>query len=139
MTPRAAWTALFLLAVVGGCADPELVKVSDEAKPNRPGAATIPPDQKKFRPIGGIYPPDGGAEEGAARWWFVTLTGPSELVARHEAEVRKLIESVRTTSGEEPITWTLPPGWKEEKGGGFGRYATFKSPDGKASVTVSQA
>jgi hypothetical protein len=140
MTLRAAWPALFLLAGAAGCADPESVKVSDEPKPSRPGAAPVPPEQKKFRTLGAIYAADGGTAENAVRWWFLKFSGPSELVAQYEADVRKLIESVQTTGGPSPITWTLPPGWVEEKGGGgFGRFATLKSADGKAVVTVSQA
>jgi hypothetical protein len=127
-----------LFALTAGCADPESVKVTDEPKQSRPGAANVPPDQKKFRTLGAIYPADGGGE-GAARWWFLKFSGPAELVAQHEADVRKIIESVRTADGQNPVTWTLPPGWTEEKGGGFGRFATLKSADGKAVVTVSQA
>ena len=124
--------------VPAGCGRQEGVTSSTEPKEQGTAAKPMSSEQKKFRMIGAIYPADGVAQEGAPRWWFLKFTGPAESVSRYEADVHKIIDSVKTTADpDKPITWTLPPGWKEEPASAM-RFATLKSADGMAEVSISR-
>jgi hypothetical protein len=141
---RAARYVVFAVALAAaGCSEPEAVRVLDEPKPTAPAPRTISPEDKKFRTLAAMVPADGAAKDTEPHWWFFKLSGPAALIAKHEADFNKLIESVRANpDAGDPITWTLPDGWRRERGTGGGmikRFATLRSPDGHAEIAVSQA
>src|SRR5215204_5649599 len=46
--------------------------------------------------------------------WFLKLTGPTPEVAAHEREFEHFVRSLRFTDDPKaPLTWTLPPGWRQ--------------------------
>src|SRR5260370_25508940 len=72
------------------------------------------------------------------RTWFFKLLGPVSEVAEHKAEFDGFIRSVHfTDQAREPITWTVPEGWRREPGSEL-RYATVRlgPKDSRLLVTV---
>jgi hypothetical protein len=60
------------------------------------------------------------------RTWFFKLTGPAAEVDSQRESFLTFLNSVRFTGKEnEPMTWTVPNGWQQEKGSEL-RYATFR-------------
>jgi hypothetical protein len=59
------------------------------------------------------------------RNWFFKLTGPAAVIDKNKAAFDRFIQSIRFAdkAGQE-ISWKLPEGWREERGGGL-RYATI--------------
>ncbi len=86
------------------------------------------PKDPMWRMLGAIAP----AKEAT---WFFKVTGPSDRVAAHKKEALDFLRSLRAEDGE--IRWTLPAGWKEEKGGPA-RVASFRfgDRDPKLEMTV---
>ena len=96
----------------------------------RPGPAlprTAPPDPPALvqtptsltRLLGAIFP------RGDQHAWVFKLTGPDALVQEHADAFERFIRTVRIVDKpEEPITWTLPDGWRRMPGDKF-RYATL--------------
>jgi hypothetical protein len=116
---RSARTSLLFacgmaLAMLAGCREQEAIRHYQAAKPDTSQDAKA----NKVRLLAAIVPqPD--------RTWFFKLTGPIPEVQEHEAEFRQFMDSVRFTKNpEQPVTWTMPQGWRHEPGKGF-RYATF--------------
>jgi hypothetical protein len=73
---------------------------------------------EKTRLVGVIYPRGD-------QTWFFKLTGPESAVADVAESFNAFMNSVRfTDKADAPVTWTLPEGWKEEKGLP-NRYTTF--------------
>ena len=66
---------------------------------------------------------------------FFKLTGPIGQVERVSADMKKFIESLRVT-GDEPPTWKLPDGWREEAGNEF-RRATILVPAGDSTLELA--
>lgn len=129
------WSVVLAAA---GCSEPEAIRVLEE--PNSPPSSlrVIPADQKQYRTLVAMVPAGGAVQDDEPHWWFFKMSGKSDTISRFEADFHTLIESVRTNPEGEPVTWKLPNGWTREKGGSM-RYATLKSPDGQAEVSVSQA
>src|SRR6266852_3483341 len=51
------------------------------------------------------------------RTWFFKLLGPETEVAQHKEEFDRFIQSVRfKDQAKEPVTWTVPDGWRSEPG-----------------------
>lgn len=102
------------LALLAGCREDEEIRHYQVAKPDTSRSAGA----NKVRLLAAIFPqPD--------RTWFFKMTGPVADVGEHEAEFHQFIESVRFTKNpDQPVTWTIPRGWRHEPGKGF-RYATF--------------
>ena len=125
-----------------GCGEPDAVRIQDETPTSRPTIPPIPADQKQFRTLAAMIPVDSGREN-SPNWWFFKLSGPIAVVNKYESDFNKLIDSVRLAPNpEDPITWTLSPGWKREDGVQTGftkRLASLKAPGGDAEVSVSQA
>jgi len=86
------------------------------------------PKDPMWRMIGAIVP----AKEAT---WFFKVTGPSDRIGAHKNEALDFIRGLRAEDGE--IRWTLPAGWKEEKGGPA-RVASlrFGDLDPKLEMTV---
>jgi hypothetical protein len=61
------------------------------------------------------------------RTWFLKLMGPEEKVQAHKEAFDRFLASVRFTGKDDPpLTWKVPEGWSQEKGGSELRYATFR-------------
>lgn len=56
--------------------------------------------------------------------WFFKMMGQVEWIYEHKDEFKSFIESVRFARNGEP-RWTLPDGWREEKGKKQGRFKTL--------------
>lgn len=139
MTAARAARHIVLAAALtaAGCSDAENVRVLEEAQPQSK-SRTIPADQKLFRTLAAMVPTDGEARENDPHWWFFKLSGKADVIAKHESDFNKLIESIHTQPNDEnPITWKLPEGWTRERGSQL-RFATLKSPDGQAEISVTQ-
>ena len=75
-------------------------------------------EPEKTRLLGVIYPRGD-------QTWFFKLTGPESAVNDVTEPFNAFMNSVRfTEKAKAPVTWTLPEGWKEEKGP-EPRYATL--------------
>ena len=85
---------------------------------------TVPRPTMRF--LGAIVPrPDAT--------WFFRVSGSAEVVAENEKEFDEFLVSVRFSAVEEkkePVTWTVPDGWKEESSQERTRYATFRARSG---------
>jgi hypothetical protein len=69
--------------------------------------------------------------------WFFKLQAPEAAVAAHQEAFDHLLQSVRFSSrAEDPITWTMPPGWRREAGNQM-RYATLRSESKEHPVEVT--
>jgi hypothetical protein len=86
------------------------------------------PKDPMWRMIGGIAP-------GKDATWFFKAAGPSDRLGAHKKEALDFLGALRTEDGE--VRWTLPAGWKEEKGGPA-RVASlfFGAGDPKLEMTV---
>src|SRR5207248_2975812 len=50
---------------------------------------------------------------------FFKVMGPAAAVAEHKEAFDTFLRSVRFTGkADEPVTWTVPPGWREERAQG---------------------
>ncbi len=128
---------LAAMLAAAGCGEPDAIRVEDEPALPQPAVPPIPADQKQFRTLAAMVPADGGRENDP-HWWFFKLSGPTAVVSKYEADFNKLIDSVRSGSQEDPISWELPAGWHREAGGAM-RFASLKAPGGDAEVSVSRA
>src|SRR5262249_49367472 len=75
--------------------------------------------------------------QGDAAWSF-KLMGPVEVVPEHKKDFAKFVNSVRLTGkNDDPFKWTVPEGWKFEKGNAV-RYGTFRfgPPDNPLELTI---
>jgi hypothetical protein len=55
--------------------------------------------------------------------WFFKVTAPSDRIAATRDEVLSFVRTLKAEEAE--VKWTVPPGWKEERGG-QARVTTFK-------------
>jgi hypothetical protein len=96
------------LLALAGCQD---AKITHSIVPRASEA-------EKTRLLGVIYPRGD-------QTWFFKLTGPESAVNDVTETFNIFMNSVRfTDKADAPVIWTLPEGWKEEKGP-KPRYATF--------------
>jgi hypothetical protein len=66
--------------------------------------------------------------------WFFRVLGPAPVIDAHKDEFERFIQTVRfPDKGAEPITWTLPEGWKREAGNDM-RFATLRFGPKDASL-----
>jgi hypothetical protein len=103
---------LFLVAYLTGCGENESIRTETVPKPT---AEAFDP---KVRLLAAILEQNGDQ-------WFFKLVGPTAEVSKFTEAFATFVQSVRFTGkADEPIQWTVPPGWetgpKKEL-----RYATF--------------
>ncbi|HVE42515.1 MAG TPA: hypothetical protein VNM14_21730 [Planctomycetota bacterium] len=86
------------------------------------------PKDPMWRMIGAIAPAKDAT-------WFFKVTGPNDRVGAHKNEALDFLRGLRVEDGE--VRWTLPAGWREEKGGPA-RIASFLfgDRDPKLEMTV---
>jgi hypothetical protein len=97
------------------------------------GAETESKEPVPTRLLGIIVPQDNPL-------WFFKLSGPASAVGEQKDAFDRFISSVRfKNTGDKPVSWTLPEGWKEEAGGNAFSYATmrFQSQGVPLELTVS--
>jgi len=71
------------------------------------------------------------------RTWFIKLMGPATEVNEHKEAFDRFLQSVQfSDKTETPITWTVPEGWREERGSNL-RYATFHLNSKKQPLEVT--
>lgn len=75
------------------------------------------PKEPTWRMLGAIVP-------SGEQTWFFKAVGPGRRLAEHKEEFSGLLRSVKFEGGEP--RWTLPSGWKEERGAGGERLATLR-------------
>ena len=104
--------ALAAAALFGGCKPKDEIrtytveKEPEKAIPTRVEEA-VPTGEAKYRFLGAIIP------AGERSFWFVRFFGPIGLVTPSEADFDKFLTSIRVGgTGGQPLTWTLPSGWK---------------------------
>ena len=71
--------------------------------------------------------------------WFFKYSGPSDEVAKYEADFDKLIASVKLGA---TLEFTAPEGWERRPGreGGMVKvFATVNTKDGKQEVSITQS
>jgi hypothetical protein len=74
--------------------------------------------EPKVRLLGAIIPHENDT-------WFVKLVGPLDAIAAEKDSFDTFLASLRfKDDAKEPLTWTLPAGWKTGEGK-TGRYATL--------------
>jgi hypothetical protein len=66
------------------------------------------PKDPTWRMIGAIV-------SGKDATWFFKVTGPSDRIGAHKNDALDFLRGLRAVDGE--VRWSLPSGWKEEKGG----------------------
>jgi hypothetical protein len=122
-----SYAPLLALAFVAlfGCSREEPIRVY-----------TVPKTQETtYTILGGIFP----AEEPN---WFFKLTGPTDELAPHAAELDKFLASVRFPNGPDKMpAWELPAGWKT--GGAnpakMAEETILFGPDDRFVITLSNA
>jgi hypothetical protein len=126
------------LFAIGGCSEPDSVRVQDEPAHARPIVPPIPADQKQFHTLVAMVPADG--PESGSPWWFFKLSGPTTTINKYESDFDKLFKTILATTDEKnPITWELPGGWTQELNKeSTSRFATLKAPGGDAEITVTR-
>ena len=74
-----------------------------------------------------------GVEGGS---WFFKLMGPGEPVGKLEKAFDAFLSSIEFTGKDDkPVTWVLPPGWRE--GPKKGRYATILPDPGDDEIELT--
>jgi hypothetical protein len=66
--------------------------------------------------------------------WFFKVTAPTSRIAAAQEEVLSFLRGLRVE--EAAVRWTVPPGWKEEKGGPA-REAAFKFGDREPKLEMT--
>lgn len=112
-------------AALTGCQNEEIGRYTVPKPP------TVAEPEAKVRLLAVIVP-------SKTKTWFFKFTGATPLVKEHEADFRKLVQSVRLddNSEEKPITWTLPEGWSFERSTRPLRYGTFTIGKGDKAPEV---
>jgi hypothetical protein len=113
--------------LLAGCQSGEGIEAYDAPKDANMVAGPVTPDTRTL--AAAIYRDDST--------WFLKLMGPIEGVGSSEPAFSAIVKGVRFAGPGAPATWSLPAGWKEEKGTGF-RVATLKAPDGKLEVAITR-
>ena len=98
------WPAVALLLAVAGCGPEEEVRRYKASKD----------------PAWGMI---GAIVDAKDSTWFFKVTAPSDRIAAARTEVLSFVSTLKAEGAE--VKWTVPPGWKEEKGG-QARVTTFK-------------
>jgi hypothetical protein len=120
-TRRWPWLLLFVLPIAAaGCAQEVDVKSYDVKYP----------DREMLRMLTAMVP------DGKTMWVF-KLMGPEAAVAAQQKAFDDVVASLRFDEKKEFPDWTAPAGWKEEKGGGEFRVATFRIEDGARPLEVA--
>ena len=129
MKPNRSTLAAILpfLLVLNGCQGTEGIEAYDAPKDANLTAGPVVPDTRTL--AAAIY------RENAT--WFLKLMGPIDAVAPLEAPFQAVLRGIRFAGPDAPANWTLPAGWKEEKGTGF-RVATLKPPESALEIAVTR-
>ena len=127
MTYRLFCAFLPFAACLAGCQSGEGIESYDAPKDANMVAGPVTPDTRTL--AAAIYRDDST--------WFLKLMGPIDGVGPLEPDFSAILKGVRFAGPGAPATWSLPAGWKEEKGTGF-RVATLKAPDGKLEVAITR-
>src|SRR5262245_23387148 len=77
------------------------------------------PKGEKTRLLGAILPHGDST-------WFFKLSGPASAVEEQKKAFDSFLQSLRFESGNRPLIWTLPEGWREDKAERPNRYATIQ-------------
>ncbi|HEX7898767.1 MAG TPA: hypothetical protein VF950_13470, partial [Planctomycetota bacterium] len=105
--------AIALLALLSACGEDETIRVYSA------------PKEPTWRMIAALVP------AGDATWFF-KVAAASAKAAPRRAEIEGFLGGLKVEGGD--VRWTLPAGWKEEKGPGD-RVATLAFGDLELSVT----
>ena len=106
------WLLPALAAIPFGCKPKDEIRTYTVDKEPEKALATktdesVPVGDAKYRFLGGIIP------AGERSFWFVRFFGPVNSVSPYEADFDKFLASIRIGgTGGQPLTWTLPSGWK---------------------------
>jgi hypothetical protein len=116
-----------------GCSSREddTIRTYTVPKPAEVEAAAV---KEEFQILAGIFPADNPG-------WFLKLAGRTSDIAPHEANFKKLLESVRfPNGGRNAPAYTLPDGWTHG-GARPDKLAdeTVQLPGGKLEITVTRA
>lgn len=106
---------LVLLLLLAGCGKQPVVK-----------AYRVPQDPR-WRMMAAIVPV-------ADQVWFFKTVGPSTRLAMQRPALETFLGSLKVSGSD--VTWTLPPGWTEEKGRGE-RSATLRFGDEEPKLELS--
>jgi hypothetical protein len=105
-----------LLAAVAGCGRNEEVRRYKA------------PKDPTWRMIGAIVPAKDTT-------WFFKVAAPTERIGAAQGEVLSFVQGLRVEGGE--VRWTVPAGWKEEKGGPARQASfTFGKQDPRLELSV---
>src|SRR5262245_1422032 len=118
--PRVSLPTLLGLALLAlaGCGPREEIRTY-----TAPPQPTPPVARAEVRLLAAILPREDAT-------WFLKLVGPQDEVARHEDAFLKVLRSVKfDDKGDDPISWTLPKGWTQQKGPAP-RFATLEPEAG---------
>ncbi|MFL5328852.1 MAG: hypothetical protein ACJ8C4_08035 [Gemmataceae bacterium] len=108
-----------LLSMLAGCQEEGIRVVEVPKEPSQAVRAII------------VMVPHGDAT------WFFKMSGPADAVAADESGFGKLIDSVRFSDGEPPVSWTLPENWADSGKKTRERFATLRSASGvEVPITV---
>lgn len=119
---------LFFLAFLGqGCQSGEEIGEYHVPKDANMVAGPSTPDTRTL--AAAIYRDDAT--------WFLKLMGPLDGVEPLEPAFTGILKGVRFAGPGTPATWTLPAGWKEEKGTAF-RVATLRPPEGNLEIAITR-
>jgi hypothetical protein len=97
-------------------------------------AAAPAPAAGEYRMLGAMFPADEPQ-------WFFKYSGPSDEVAKYEADFDKLIASVKL-GGPTGLEFAVPDGWERRPGreGGMVKvFATVNTKDNKQEVSITQS
>ena len=133
---RRGWLVLVLPCLfVAGCGNSEdgiktykVANPDDKGKPEdkKGGGDPAETGPAKIRLLGAIIP----AGEGTS--FFVKFVGPIEKVNASEKDFDAFLNSIRVPGeGGKPVSWTVPPGWKEAPARQM-RVVTLQKADGSA-------
>jgi len=119
MTRRLAVLAGLALLLQSGCQNDE-IRSYQVAKP----------EKIELRLLAAMF-------QHGERTWFIKLMGPAAEVNEHKEAFDRFLQSVQfSDKTETPITWTVPEGWREERGSKL-RYATFHLESKNQSLEVT--
>jgi hypothetical protein len=68
--------------------------------------------------------------------WFFKLSGPDAAVQQHKPEFDRFIESVTFSAADQPPSWKLPEGWRQEPSDQM-RFATLRLGPGEDALELT--
>lgn len=120
---------LFVAAAVVGCGQPTGVRATNVPRAAEP---TAKDGAHPYRMLAAMVPADDPV-------WFFKLSGPTDVLTKHEAGFDQLVASIRYKDEKTPPEFAAPEGWKlgGPRGAGMVKVAqTVKLPDPAFEVTL---